>query len=37
MMNNFNAVKSVVNNHPPDLKFVAVVDNWSLFIGTYML
>ena len=32
-----NTVKHVYNDHPWDPKFVAVVDRWSLFRGTFML
>ena len=30
-------VKPEYNDHPRDLKFVAVVDKWLLFRGTFML
>ncbi len=30
-------VKPVYNNHPWDPKFVAVVDWWSLFRGSFMI
>ncbi len=30
-------VKPVYNNHPRDTEFVAVVERWSLFRGSFML
>ncbi len=32
-----STVKPVCNDHPCDLKLVAVVDRWSLFKGSSML
>jgi len=32
-----NTVKLVYNDHPRDPEFVAVVDRWSLFRGSFML
>jgi len=32
-----HTVKLVYNDHPWDPKFVAVVDRWSLFRGSFML
>ncbi len=35
--NNMNDKINVYNDHPRDLKFVVVVDRWSLFIDNSML
>ncbi len=34
---NCNTLKPVYNDHLWDPKFVAIVDRWSLFRGTFML
>jgi hypothetical protein len=36
-MNEKSTAKPVYNDHPRDPKFVAVVDMWSLFRGSFML
>jgi hypothetical protein len=36
-LNNQYTVKSVYNEHPRGLKFVAVVDRWSLLRGSFKL